>query len=148
MSEENDNVVELGKLFAIDNRARGFFTSLKTAAAVIDALGGVISLLDKSEQRFLCQILAWRIEGAPYLPATEGLVHMPLLVGMGFEEIQRVADTLNDKGIVRTIILKSDSRGNPLEMAFAWPQLEMLLQQATPTQAAIAQALAPHGQPT
>jgi hypothetical protein len=124
-----DNIVDLKQHFSLDNRARGFFTSIKAIHAVLEVIGNVVTMLDKADQRFLCQILAWRLEGAPYLPATEGLVHMPLLTGMGFAQIQACAERLVVAGIIENIALKQDKQGNVLEMAFRWPQLDTLLEQ-------------------
>lgn len=118
----NDNVVDLQKHFALDARTHGFFNAIKAIAATLDILGNVVGMMAKSDQRFLCQIIAWRLEGASLLPATQGLTSMPLLVGMGFDEIQMAAERLVAAGVIETAII-------PGGMGFRWPQLEAILEQ-------------------
>jgi hypothetical protein len=126
----SDNVVDIRKLVDMDKRVAGFLNSIKALAAVIEPLGTTLSYMGQADQRLLAQIMAWRMEGGPYLPATEGLIHMPLLVGMGFASIAAAAERLVDGEVIVNVPLKTDPKnGNVLETGFRWPALEQLLAQ-------------------
>lgn len=45
----DEKVVDLGKMFALDNRARGFLTTLRALAAVSQPLGDVLATLARKE---------------------------------------------------------------------------------------------------
>lgn len=121
----NDNVIDLEKRLATDRRAGGFLNSIRAINAVSEVLGTTIAMMGQADQRFLCQIIAWRMMGGIFLPATEGLVHLPLLVGMGFPSIQAAAERLSENGVIE-LIPSTEGGGT---MGFRWPTLEKLLAQ-------------------
>lgn len=122
--------VDLKGLIHMDKRARGFVRTIRAIGRMHDALLLTLCTLPPAEQRFLMQILAWRMEGGTMLTATQGLVHMPLLVGMGFDEIKDAADSLVESGIIEFIATKTDDEGNPKAGGFRWPDLDRLLHEA------------------
>lgn len=124
-----DQTVDLAAKLKLDDRARGFMGAVMALSRVAQPLTLVMMGMSKAEQRFLLQIAAWRMEGAPYLPATNGLAHMPLLTGMGFDQIETVAQGLVESGVVEIIPIKEDEDGEPTSMAFRWPAFERLLLQ-------------------
>jgi len=125
----NDKVVDLSKEFALDNRAKGFLGSLRALAAVSQPLGDLMCTMMKDEQRVLAQIIAWRLEGGVALPASAALVHMPLLVGMGLDQLQEIIETLCNNNVLQQITLERDKGGNAAKIGWRWPALERLLLQ-------------------
>lgn len=125
----SNNVVDLAQHFALDNRAHGFIGALKAINAILDPVAKVLGAMNKADQRILMQILAWRLEGGSCLPATQGLVHMPLLAGMSFEVIGERVELMLDAGVLEQVVLSKDAKGNPISMGFRWPALESMLEQ-------------------
>lgn len=129
MSTDQNEELDLAKRISMDNRSTGFINAVRSLAAIHQLFGDVLSTMSKAEQRILCQVAAWRLEGAPMLPATASLVHMPLLVGMGLDQIQQVIETLCDNEVLQKIIVATDKKGEVSEMAFRWAALDRLLLQ-------------------
>lgn len=125
MSSNVDN--SLAKRIAMDNRALGFINAVRSLAAVNQLFGDVLATMTKAEQRVLCQVAAWRIEGGAMLPATASLVHMPLLIGMGLDQLQDVIETLCENDVLEKVVVNHDKAGNVSEMAFRWPALDRLM---------------------
>lgn len=124
-----DKVVDLTKEFALDNRAKGFLTALRSLAAVSQPLGDLMATMMKDEQRVLCQIIAWRLEGGIVLPASAALIHMPLLVGMGLDQLQEIIETLCNNNVLQQVTIERDKFGNAERIGWRWPALERLLLQ-------------------
>ena len=126
---DDGKVVDLSKEFALDNRAKGFLTALRSMAAVSQPLGDVLAALSREEQRVLMQVVAWRLEGAPFLPASAALIHQPLLHGMGLDQLQQIIEDLCDNGVLVQHVLSRDKAGNPAQIGWSWPALDRLLLQ-------------------
>lgn len=127
MSGNTFTTTDLSKLIKLDTRARGFVRSVRAVSKLHDALLLTLCTLPTADQRFLMQILAWRMEGGTMLTATEGLIHQPLLIGMGFSQMKEIADNLIDAGIIEFVATKTDDDGNPLAGGFRWPDLDRML---------------------
>ena len=125
----DEKVVDLGKMFALDNRARGFLTTLRALAAVSQPLGDVLATLSREEQRVLVQVIAWRLEGGALLPASAALIHQPLLIGMGLDQLQGIVESLVEGGVLEQVTVSRDKMGNPAQIGWRWPALERLLLQ-------------------
>lgn len=125
----SSNVIVLGNVHGLDNRSTGFLNSIRALAAVIEPLQTVLANIGKTEQRCLLQIIACRLEGGSWLPASESLVRAPFLIGMGFDEIQRGYEVLLDGGVIERMDLRKDRNGNVVEMGFRWPAFERLMEQ-------------------
>lgn len=126
--EDLDGAVSLQAKLALDDRARGFLGAISAMAHVVQPLQLILMALSKAEQRFLLQIAAWRMEGAPNLPATEGVAQFPLLNGMGHDQIDTVANSLAELGIIE-IIETTNRHGKKTGYAFRWPTFEELYRQ-------------------
>lgn len=124
-----NNVVDLSKEFALDNRSKGFLSALRSLAAVSQPLGDVMATMMRDEQRVLAQVIAWRLEGGALLPASAALIHMPLLIGMGLDQLQQIVETLVDNGVLEQVTVSRDKNGNPAQIGWRWPALERLLLQ-------------------
>lgn len=122
-----DKVVDLSREFALDNRTKGFLNALRSLSAVSQPLGDLMCTMMKDEQRVLAQIIAWRLEGGMALPASAALIHMPLLVGMGLDQLQEIIETLCNNNVLQQVTTERDKGGNPARIAFRWPALERLL---------------------
>jgi hypothetical protein len=124
-----DNVVDLSKEFALDVRAKGFLSALRSLAAVSQPLGDVMATMMRDEQRVLAQVIAWRLEGGALLPATASLIHLPLLTGMGLNQLQEIIETLVNANVLEQVTVSRDKAGEPTQIGWRWPALERLLLQ-------------------
>lgn len=122
---------ELEVKLKLDKRVAGFLNAVKATAIAADSIATMLSLMPVAQQRFLCQLMAWRIEGGSILPATQGLLHMPQLVGMGWDEIQTTVELLLVAEIVSQVVTKTEKDGKtPKAMGFRYPAFERLLLQS------------------
>lgn len=125
----DEKVVDLSKEFALHKRTKGFLTSLRALAAVAQPLGDVMATMLRDEQLVLAQVIAWRLEGGAVLPASASLIHMPLLVGMGLDQLQEIIETLCNNGVLVQVTITRDAAGNPKQIGWQWPALERMLLQ-------------------
>ncbi|MBS0279194.1 MAG: hypothetical protein JSR81_16345 [Proteobacteria bacterium] len=134
------NVIELDKYMAVLPRTRNFLALLRIGNEIALALEHILPALTQTEQRVICTIVAFRMQGSLMPADITLLAHCPQLLGVSEGEIMGVVENLVHNGVLEVSSMVDGefvdpatvpkSRAAEVQVCFSWPALERLVLKA------------------